>query len=161
MIGNALSLVIAFALPQVIGILAGVATARSTRDWYPSLTKPWYTPPSWLFGPAWLVLYLMMGYASWRVWNVGWASPGVSLALTVYGVHLLINGLWSILFFGLRRPDWALVEVVFLWLGVAASLLLFWRVDAVAGQLMIPYLGWVTFAAILNRGVVIRNPAFG
>lgn len=155
------SLVIAFLIPQVVGVTAGAATSRSIRDWYPQLDKPWYTPPNWLFGPAWFVLYLMMGYASWRVWQVGWGEPGVSIALVVYGVHLLLNGLWSILFFGVRRPDWALFEVVFLWLGVVASTLLFWRVDPVAGLLLLPYVAWVSFAAVLNRGISIRNPVTG
>ena len=153
-----MALVVALVIPQFIGGIAGAATARSTREWYPQLTKPWYTPPSWLFGPAWLVLYVLMGVASWRVWLVGWGEPGVALALTVYAVHLVLNGAWSILFFGMRRPDIALVEVVFLWLGVLASLMLFARVDATAGLLLIPYLAWVSFAAILNRGIVIRNP---
>lgn len=158
MIGTITSLVVALLIPQTVGMVAGIATARSTREWYPSLEKPWYTPPSWLFGPAWLVLYVAMGVASWRVWGAGLETPGVSLALTVYGVHLLVNGLWSILFFGMRRPDLAMYEVVLLWLGVIASLVLFWRVDPFAGALMIPYLFWVSFAAVLNRGVVIRNP---
>jgi tryptophan-rich sensory protein len=153
------SLVVAVLIPQAVGAAAGAATSRSIRDWYPKLEKPWYTPPNWLFGPAWFVLYLMMGYASWRVWQVGWGEPGVALALTVYGVHLILNALWSILFFGVRRPDWALAEVVLLWTGVVASTALFWRVDTVAGALLLPYVAWVTFAAILNRGIVVRNPS--
>jgi benzodiazapine receptor len=155
-----LRLVVALLVPQVVGVVAGAATARSTREWYPSLEKPWYTPPSWLFGPAWLLLYVLMGWASWRVWGLGLDTPGVALALGVYLAHLVVNGLWSILFFGLRRPDWALAEVGLLWLGVLASLLLFWRVDPFAGALLVPYLLWVSFAAVLNRGVVIRNRPF-
>lgn len=155
------SLAVAILLPQAVGVSAGAATARSIKDWYPGLEKPWYTPPNWLFGPAWFVLYCTMGYASWRVWGAGWGEPGVALALSVYGVHLLFNAAWSILFFGMRRPDWALAEVTLLWTGVVASAVLFWRVDAIAGALMVPYVAWVTFAAILNRGIVIRNPAAG
>lgn len=155
------SLVVAFAVPQVVGMTAGAATSRSIREWYPSLEKPWYTPPNWLFAPAWLVLYLAMGYASWRVWQVGWGEPGVVAALVVYAVHLVFNALWSIVFFGMRRPRLALFEVAFLWTGVVASTVLFWRVDTLAGVLLLPYVAWVTFAAILNRGIAIRNPSAG
>lgn len=153
-----IGLVVALVVPQVVGIAAGVATARSIRDWYPRLDKPGFTPPNWLFGPAWFVLYILMGVASWRVWRAGFETEGVWIALVVYGVHLLLNGLWSILFFGARRPDWALAEVVFLWGSVVASTWLFLQVDAVAGVLMLPYVAWVSFAAILNGAIVRLNP---
>ncbi len=153
-----IALAVAIVIPQAVGMTAGAATARSIRDWYPMLEKPWFTPPNWLFGPAWFVLYIMMGVASWRVWSVGVTEPGVVVALGVYGVHLVFNALWSILFFGSRRPDWALIEVVGLWLSVVASAWLFGRVDSTAGLLMVPYIGWVTFAALLNAAIVRLNP---
>lgn len=156
-----IGLVVALVVPQVVGVAAGAATARSIRDWYPRLTKPGFTPPNWLFGPAWFVLYILMGVASWQVWRAGFETEGVWIALVVYGVHLLLNGLWSILFFGARRPDWALAEVVFLWGSVVASAWLFFQVDGVAGILMLPYVLWVTFAAILNGAIVRLNPGFG
>ena len=153
-----IALVIALIVPQAVGMAAGAATARSVRDWYPSLRKPWFNPPNWLFAPAWFVLYVLMGIASWRVWGVGLDQPGVTLALGVYGVHLLLNGLWSVLFFGVRRPDWGLVEVVFLWASVVASAWLFGRLDPLAGWLLIPYVAWVSFAAVLNAAIVRLNP---
>lgn len=151
-----LALVVALVVPQVVGMAAGAATQRSIRDWYPRLRKPWFNPPRWLFAPAWFVLYVLMGVASWIVWRSG--APGVSLALAVYGIHLILNGLWSILFFGVRRPDWALAEVVFLWASVLASAWLFGQVTPVAGWLMVPYVGWVSFATILNAAIVRLNP---
>lgn len=153
-----IALAIALVIPQLVGALAGAATARSIRDWYPRLEKPGFTPPNWLFGPAWLVLYVMMGVASWRVWLVGWDEAGVAIALGVYAVHLVFNALWSILFFGVRRPDWALIEVAGLWLSVVASAWLFGRVDTTAGLLMVPYIAWVSFAAALNAAIVRLNP---
>lgn len=156
-----IALVVALVVPQVVGVAAGRATSRSIRDWYPRLRKPGFTPPNWLFAPAWLVLYVLMGIASWRVWQEGTATPGVRVALVVYGVHLLLNGLWSILFFGARRPDWALGEVVFLWGSVVASAWLFYQVDSVAGILMVPYIAWATFAAVLNAAIVRLNPDSG
>ena len=153
-----LALVLALVVPQLVGAAAGAATQRSIEDWYPNLRKPWFNPPRWLFAPAWFVLYVLMGIASWLVWRVGWSEPGVQSALAIYGVHLLLNALWSILFFGVRRPDLALVEVMLLWGSVVASAWAFGQVVPTAGWLMVPYIGWVTFAAILNAAIVRLNP---
>ena len=156
-----IALVVALLVPQLVGVAAGAATARSVRDWYPRLRKPWFNPPRWVFAPAWFLLYVLMGVASWLVWRAGAADPAVELALTVYTVHLGLNGLWSVLFFGIRRPDWALAEVVFLWGSVVASAWLFGQVAPLAGMLMIPYVAWVTFAAVLNAAIVRLNPSLG
>jgi tryptophan-rich sensory protein len=152
-----IALVVALLVPQAVGMAAGAATARSVKDWYPRLRKPWFNPPRWLFAPAWFTLFVLMGIASWLVWRAGVDTPGVSLALTVYGVHLVFNGLWSVLFFGVRRPDWALIEVAFLWASVVASAWLFAGIDPLAGWLMVPYIAWVSFAAILNAAIVKLN----
>jgi translocator protein len=115
--------------------------------WYDGLVKPSWNPPSWLFGPVWTVLYLAMAVAAWMVWKRhGWRGP----ALPMWCVQLALNAAWSWLFFGLHRPAWAFAEIVVLWLAIAVTLNLFWRIRTTAGWLLVPYLAWVTFAALLN-----------
>jgi len=134
------------ALSFLAAVLGGWATARSVGAWYPTLVKPAWNPPAWLFGPVWSVLYLMMGIAAWRVWEkAGWGG-----ALALFCAQLALNALWSVCFFGLRNPLAGLVEIAFLWLTVAATLAVFMRVDRLAGALFIPYLLWVSFATLLN-----------
>ena len=150
---NTLKLIIAVAVPLAVGGLSGFATAGGVATWYPTLTKPSFNPPAWVFGPVWTVLYIMMGVAAFLVWREGLASEGVKLALTVFAVQLALNGLWSILFFGMQAPGWALVEIIALWLAIIATVVFFWRVVPAAGMLLLPYLAWVSFAAVLNASL--------
>ena len=122
-----------------------------------SLVRPSFAPPTWVFGPAWTTLYVMMGLAAFLVWQQGLARPDVRRALTLFGVQLVLNGLWSPLFFGLRAPGLALVEIVVLWFAILATLVAFWRTRRVAGGLLVPYLAWVTFATALNAGFWALN----
>lgn len=134
----------------------GVVTAGAVRTWYPSLRKPSWNPPSWLFGPVWSVLYLMMAFAAWLVWRARDAGD-VTSALGLFGMQLALNLSWSVLFFGLRRPAWALGEIVLLWLSIAATIAAFWNHDPIAGALLLPYLVWVTFAGVLNGAIFRLN----
>lgn len=117
-------------------------------DWYAALEKPSWNPPSWVFGPVWTVLYVLIAVAAWRVWT-RWGREA-SLAITVWGVQMVLNALWSYLFFGVRQPGLAFGEIVLLWLAIAATIWLFWRRDRIAALLLTPYLAWVSFAAVLN-----------
>lgn len=118
-------------------------------QWYEGLAKPSWRPPNWLFGPAWTVLYITSAVAGWMVWRkAGFAGAGPALA--IYGGQLLLNAAWSGLFFGLRRMDIAFYEVLLLWLSIAATIIAFRAIDPDAALLLVPYLGWVTFASILN-----------
>ena len=146
-------LVIAIALPLVVGGLSGFATSGGVATWYPTLVKPPFNPPAWVFGPVWTLLYIMMGAAAFLVWRHEPATAEVRLALVAFIVQLALNGLWSILFFGLQAPGWALVEIVLLWLAIGATLVLFWSVVPAAGLLLIPYLAWVSFATVLNASL--------
>ena len=150
---NTVKLILAVAIPLTVGGLSGFATARGVGTWYPTLVKPSFNPPAWVFGPTWTLLYITMGVAAFLVWRQGLDTRGVRLALTVFVVQLALNGLWSILFFGLRAPGLALIEILVLWLGILATTVLFWRVVPAAGWLMLPYLGWVSFAAVLNAAI--------
>ena len=150
MVKTILQLAVAIAIPEIVGALGAVATASSVQGWYKTLDKPWFTPPNWLFGPAWITLYAIMGVASYLVWRQGWDRPEVRLALVAYAVQLALNAAWSPIFFGLRSPGPALAVIVALWLAIAATTFAFSRVSWWAAGLMVPYLAWVTYAAALN-----------
>ena len=137
--------------------IGSFATVRALPVWYKGLAKPSFNPPGWLFGPAWTVLYLMMAIAAWLLWKQGIGAAGVKLALVVFLVQLVLNTLWSILFFGLRSPLAGFVDIVVLWLAILATIVLFFRVSAPAGVLLLPYIAWVTFAAALNAAILRLN----
>ncbi len=117
--------------------------------WYRQLEKPSWRPPDWLFGPVWLVLYILIAISGWLVWRKA-GFDGAALALTIYALQLVLNGLWSVVFFGLRRPDLAFVEIVCLWLSIVATIAAFYSIDAAAALILLPYAIWVTFAVALN-----------
>lgn len=129
-----------------VGAIGGWATASSVSTWFPTLAKPSFNPPSWVFGPVWTTLYIMMGTAAYLAWRAG-------ASLTLFWVQLGLNLGWSLLFFGLRRPDLAFFEILLLWGFILATLVGFWRVNRTAGYLLVPYLAWVSFASVLNFAI--------
>jgi len=136
--------------------LGGWATSLSVGDWYPTLTRPPLNPPDAVFGPVWSVLFGLMGLAAWHVWRrVG--LTGAPIALGLFLAQLALNLGWSVLFFGMQRPDLALAEILILWPLILATLIAFWRIDRIAGALLVPYLLWVAFAIYLNAGIVWLN----
>jgi translocator protein len=143
-------------------VVAAVALAGSwltlpkIPTWYATLNKPWFTPPNALFGPVWSVLYVMMAVA---VWRVGGHQAGTdrARAIAIFVLQLAFNALWSPVFFGLESPQLALAVIVAMLLSLALTLVLFWRLDRVAGALLIPYFLWVCYATAVNLGVVILN----
>lgn len=118
-------------------------------EWYASLKKPSWNPPGWIFGPVWTALYAMMAVAAWLVWRRG-GLKAQRRPLTLFVVQLALNAAWTPLFFGLHWPGVAFVEIVFLWLALGATLVAFSRVSRFAACLLTPYLGWLSFAAVLN-----------
>ena len=143
------------ALTLVAAAVGGIITASPVQTWYQTIQRPPWNPPDWLFGPVWTILYLMMAVALWRVWRLGWGESGVRVAVVLFLIQLILNVLWSFVFFGLRQPGWGFLEIVVLWGFILATLITFYRLERLAGLLLIPYLAWVTFAGILN-GVVWR-----
>ena len=128
---------------------AAVGSRFMPGAWYAALTKPAWNPPAAVFAPVWTVLYASMGVAAWLVWRrAGFA--GARAGLAAFGVQLVLNALWSYLFFGLHRPGLAFADIVALWVVILVVAALFWRVDRRAGALMVPYLVWVGFASCLN-----------
>jgi benzodiazapine receptor len=138
----------------VAGGIGSWATVANVRTWYPHLNKPTWNPPSWLFAPVWTTLYVLMGIAIWRAWRTGSAARPF---VRGYFVQLALNALWSVLFFGLKSPGWALVDIAALWLLLAWLQAGLWRTDRVAGALWVPYLLWVSFASVLNLAIVRLN----
>ena len=135
---------------ELAGIIGSVFTARSVQTWYVTLQKPSFNPPSWLFGPVWILIYLLMGIAAYLVWAKGWSLPGVKTALAVFAIQLVLNSLWSILFFGSHTPRWAFVEIVVLGAAIVVTIVLFSKFSRTAALLLVPYILWVSFAALLN-----------
>lgn len=132
--------------------LGSLLTTPQLGDWYRQLHKPAFTPPDWLFGPVWTALYLAMAVAAWLVWQRhGWS--GAQGALGLFGGQLLLNVVWSGLFFGLRHPGAAFLELVALWWAILATLVAFWQKQPLAGWLFVPYLAWVSFAGVLNFAI--------
>jgi len=147
---NIIKLVVAVLLCQAAGILGSLATVPAIPGWYQGLAKPAFTPPNWLFGPAWIMLYLLMGIALFLVWRQGLGRPGVKTAVTLFFIQLVLNALWSWLFFGWHQVGLAFAEIVLLWVFILLTMIRFLRLSRAAGWLLVPYLLWVTFASALN-----------
>jgi translocator protein len=129
--------------------LGAFFTGTSVSNWYPTLRKPSWNPPAWIFGPVWTALYLMMAVAVWLVWRKR-GFDGATAALGLFALQLALNALWSPLFFGLRNPLAGLVDIVPLWAAILATLVCFWKISPLAGALLAPYWVWVSFATALN-----------
>lgn len=143
-------IIIAVSLCLVIGFLSSFATQSSVNDWYLTLNKPSFNPPNWLFAPVWTVLYILMGIAAGWVWGKGFHHKYVKTGLYHFGFQLLLNALWSIVFFGLKSPFYALWIILALLIMLVLTIKWFKVVSKVAAILLVPYLLWVCFAALLN-----------
>lgn len=130
-------------------------TFKSVSSWYPTLAKPAGTPPSWVFGPVWTTLYVLMAVAAWRVWLRH--THDIRVPLGLFFIQLGLNAIWSVLFFGLRRPAFALLEIILLWGAIVATIVSFASVSIAAAWLMVPYVTWVSYAMYLNSGIWWKN----
>jgi len=145
-----LGLVISIGICQLAGVVGGIFTASSVNTWYAALTKPSFSLPNWLFSPVWITLYGLMGIALFLVAKKGLAAEGVKAALVLFAAQLLANVLWSALFFGLKLPLAAFLEIVVLWVLILLTTITFFQISKPAGVLLLPYLLWVGFASVLN-----------
>ncbi len=152
-----IALAIAIVISELAGALGSLVTLRAIPAWYAGLRKPPGTPPNGVFGPVWTTLYLLMGISAFLVWQADWARSDVQFALMIFGMQLILNVLWSFVFFGWRRPFAACAVIIVLWFAIAGTLVAFLNISAVAGCLLIPYLLWVTFATYLNLGIAFLN----
>jgi benzodiazapine receptor len=155
---NAKKLAISIGVCLLAGVVGSVFTADSIPTWFAGINKPGFSPPNWLFGPVWTLLYIMMGISAYLIWMKGWKKNEVKRALDVFGAQLILNLFWSIIFFGFRNPQYAFIEIIVLWIAIAYTIERFYRIEKRAAYLLIPYLMWVTFAAFLNYSIWILNP---
>ncbi len=149
---QAIGLVVAVVVCYGAALLGNLATMPQIPTWYAGIAKPPWTPPDWLFGPVWSLLYAMMAVAAWFIWRQSdWKTA--KSPLLWFAAQLILNSLWSILFFGMQKPAWSMVEVFFLWLAILMTIRAFWPVSRLAAGLLIPYLIWVSFASVLNVAI--------
>jgi benzodiazapine receptor len=142
--------VVSIVVCQAAGLIGSIATFPSIPTWYASLDKPPFNPPNWVFGPVWTTLYTLMGIAAFLVWRKGIRNREVKIALGIFVVQLVLNTLWSVVFFGLNSLAGGLVVIVVLWIAILLTIITFFRMSKVAGALLVPYILWVSFATILN-----------
>lgn len=145
-----IKLIIAVAIPLVVGGISGYFTVSGVESWYLTLQKPSWNPPNWIFGPVWTTLYVMMGIALFLVWKEDTSSELKAIAVILFAVQLLLNFFWSFIFFKLEQPGWAFAEILVLWLMLLACIFAFGQVNKTAAWLLVPYISWVSFATILN-----------
>lgn len=156
-IKTVLLLVATIVFAQLAGWFGAIFNAISLTDWYPALVKPAFNPPSWVFGPVWTILFLLMGLSLFIILQGHWHQRQRDLAVLVFIIQWLLNIGWSFIFFGLQNPLVAFVEIIILWLAIMWNMIVFYRLDKKAAYLLLPYLLWVTFAMVLNANIVVLN----
>jgi benzodiazapine receptor len=154
---RAAGILVSVVVCELAGVIGSLFTTPSIPGWYAGLTKPPFNPPNWIFGPVWTVLYALMGLAAYLVFEKGFKRPEVKKGLSVFAAQLLLNVLWSIVFFGAHVIFGAVVVIVLLWTLILATILLFRRISRAAACLLVPYVLWVSFAAVLNVSLYVLN----
>ena len=144
-----LGLIVSIVVCLGVAGLGGLVTDPQVSDWYAQLAKPKWTPPDWVFGPVWTVLYICMAVSVWLIWRQG-GSATAKVPMALFVAQLVLNSLWSILFFGFQQPGIAAIEIVLMWAAILATIVAFWNRSTSASLLLVPYLAWVTFAVLLN-----------
>lgn len=139
------------------GILGSFATKNSITNWYAHLSRPSFTPPDWTFGVVWPILYVMMGISAFLIWNMDINRRQGKVVLGVFALQLILNGLWTPIFFGLHLIGLALVEIIMMWAAILLTIFTFWRVSKAAALLLLPYILWVSFAVVLNASLFLLN----
>lgn len=150
-------LIVSIGVCLAAGVIGSLFTTEAIPTWYAGLTKPDFNPPNWLFAPVWTTLYILMGIALYIVWTTHGGKRLKRAALWFFFFQLILNTLWSILFFGLKNPVLAFIEIIMLWLSIGMTIILFQKFSRVASQLLLPYLLWVTFATVLNGSIMLLN----
>lgn len=139
-----------------VGALAGIATATNISSWYVHITKPSFNPPNGLFGPVWTVLYILMGISLYLIWKLP-ATPQRATALRFFTIQLILNFIWSFIFFYFHQIGLALADIVLLWFFILPTIILFSKLNKPAAWLLVPYISWVSFATILNAAIFRLN----
>lgn len=152
-------LVLSIIICQVAGFIGSYFTNTSIYTWYPTLITPWFTPPGWLIGAVWFILFILMGVSLFFVWRNSLRLNNMLIrrAVIIFGAQLIVNILWSAAFFGLKSPEAGLITISALWIMILAAIVMFWRISRDAALLLVPYIIWVSFAAFLNYSIWILN----
>jgi len=152
-----IKLIVSIVASCAAGGIGSLFTFKAIPTWYPGLRKPPYTPPNWAFGPVWTTLYILMGISVFLVWQKGLDTSGAILAFVLFWIQLVINALWSVIFFGMKSKGGGAIVIIVLWLLILATIVTFFPVSSWAGALLIPYIVWVSVASYLNIGVSVLN----
>ena len=150
-------LVCCIILPLLIGALGSLVTFAAIPTWYVTLTKPWFNPPNWVFGPVWTLLYIMMGIALWLIIRNGFERSEVHLGIILFAAQLLVNLGWSLIFFGMRSPVGGLITILILIILLGGTIRTFRTISAPAAYLLVPYFCWTCIATLLNTMIIILN----
>ena len=148
-----IKLIIAITVSELAGIIGSIFTMPSIAGWYAGLAKPALNPPAWVFAPVWTTLFALMGIAAFLVWRKGLNNRNVKIALVIFIIQLVLNTLWSIIFFGLHNPGGAFIEIIFLWIAIFFTIIVFFKISRPAALLLVPYIIWVSFAGYLNYSI--------
>jgi len=154
---KAAGIIVAIVVCELAGIIGSLFTTPSIPGWYAGLVKPSFNPPAWVFAPVWTTLYAMMGLAAWLVYEKGLKRPEVKKALAVFAAQLVLNTLWSIVFFGAHQLLGAVIVIVLLWATILWAILLFRQISKPAAWLLVPYILWVSFASVLTVTIYVLN----
>jgi benzodiazapine receptor len=144
-------------IPLVVGYLGAIVTLSQISTWYSTLSKPWWSPPNWLFGPIWTTLYILMGIALFLVWREGLHRRDVRFAILIFSIQLVLSLLWSVVFFSFHALFGSFIIVMLLWLAILANIIAFLIISKWAGLLLVPYIVWVSIASYLNYSVYLLN----
>jgi len=150
-------LIISLALPQLAGLAGSLFTTPAIPAWYAGLEKPSFNPPNWIFAPVWTLLFLLMGISLYFIWGRGLENKKSKIAVLIFAVQLALNALWSIVFFGFHNLGAAFVAIIFLWFAIFVNIVAFAKISKQAAYLLLPYILWVSFAAILNFSILTLN----
>ena len=152
-----LKLIVSILICQGAGLVGSVFTSPAIPTWYATLQKPSFEPPNWVFAPVWTLLFLLMGISLYLIWSKGLEDKKAKIAIVIFSSQLVLNILWSFLFFGFKSPLYAFIEIIILWLAILATIISFYRISKTAAYLLLPYILWVSFASVLNFSIMILN----
>ena len=150
--------IVSIIIVYIAGAIGTLFTLKEITTWYVYLAKPEWAPPNWIVGPIWSTLYIFIGSALFLIWRKGLGRKDVQVALVVFAVQLIINVVWSLVFFGSHSIFGGLIMVILLWIAIVINIFVFYRISKSAGLLLIPYLVWVTIAAYLQYNLFVLNP---
>jgi tryptophan-rich sensory protein len=156
---NKQKLIISLSLPLLSGFLGSFFTSSEISGWYGTLIKPSFNPPSWIFGPMWTLLYILMGISVYLIWSHRsfWHKKEIKMAVCLFWIHLFFNGIWSIIFFRWHQIGLAMFDIMIIWIFIIILIFKFWKINRLASYLLVPYFLWVSFASILNFSIWYLN----